>query len=305
MKYIDNLIPKKIKVLPDYFKGNVSSQPVAKRPSVVSILTVIIAFIFAVSIFGKFSILLLYLSILIICTKAAKIWIERIGHFILTPVIRFGLCLIIFLLSIPTWLYFQNQEVVKQSFLQAERKRKIEITTDSLKRDSARRDTLSDLLAKSQIKKEHVGLLILDSASKYAVSFSEKASVEQSRKAIIVTIAKKMIRDLKYRTAIEFLSTGITQYPEDTELKVARARCYVKVGSIHLAVKDLSSAKEGGDITAGKLYNKINPIRRRIAYTVTRCCDGSTSSASGRGACSWHGGVCNWNDPVYEEYRRY
>lgn len=30
------------------------------------------------------------------------------------------------------------------------------------------------------------------------------------------------------------------------------------------------------------------------------CCDGTTSSATGRGACSWHGGVCNW---LYD-YRR-
>ena len=31
------------------------------------------------------------------------------------------------------------------------------------------------------------------------------------------------------------------------------------------------------------------------------CCDGTTSSATGRGACSWHGGVCRW---IYD-YEKY
>src|SRR5690606_41486298 len=89
------------------------------------------------------------------------------------------------------------------------------------------------------------------------------------------------------------------------ELLYSRALCYSKSGQTADAVRDCRKAMKLGNKEANKLHEKINPIKKRIAYYVTRCCDGTTSNAKGRGACSHHGGVCNWNEPVYEEYRKY
>jgi hypothetical protein len=93
--------------------------------------------------------------------------------------------------------------------------------------------------------------------------------------------------------------------PTKPKLLYERAVCYIKLRKVQLAVDDLNSAKENGFEKAEKLYEKVNPLRKRVAYYITLCADGSTSSATGRGACSWHGGVAEWNHPVYEEYRKY
>lgn len=60
-----------------------------------------------------------------------------------------------------------------------------------------------------------------------------------------------------------------------------------------------------GSTEAEKSYNKFNPLRKKVISYTTRCCDGTSSSSKGRGTCSHHGGVCNWNEPIYEEYRQY
>lgn len=85
----------------------------------------------------------------------------------------------------------------------------------------------------------------------------------------------------------------------------SRALCYKKLKDKRSAIADLKEAIQLGNTKATKVYEQLNPLKRRILYYVTRCCDGTTSNATGRGACSHHHGVCDWNDPVYEEYRDY
>lgn len=109
----------------------------------------------------------------------------------------------------------------------------------------------------------------------------------------------------KYSKAIEAYTSVIDASYDWKNTLYKRAICYNKLGEKQNAVTDLKKASELGNKEAEELHDKINPVRKRVAYYVTRCCDGSTSSATGRGACSHHGGVCNWNDPVYEEYRKY
>lgn len=84
-----------------------------------------------------------------------------------------------------------------------------------------------------------------------------------------------------------------------------RAICYNKQGKIQESVNDLKESIALGNQDAEIMHNKINPIKKRVSYYITRCCDGTTSNATGRGACSHHDGVCDWNEPVYEEYRKY
>ena len=57
---------------------------------------------------------------------------------------------------------------------------------------------------------------------------------------------------------------------------------------------------ELGNKNACKEYRELTA---RIRYRKkSRCCDGTTSSALGQGACSHHGGVCRIVNIPYKEY---
>ncbi len=171
-----------------------------------------------------------------------------------------------------------------------ETKRKEGLRLDSLKFYS----TIADSMYNS--KKIKDAITYIDSALKYALH--EKGELN-SRKG------NWLLERKRYDEALMCFTISIeTDYDLKT-IYYQRALCYEKKREHQLAVNDLNEAIKLGNKDANKLYEKINPERKRIAYYVTRCCDGSTSNATGRGACSHHGGVCNWNDPVYETYRKY
>jgi tetratricopeptide (TPR) repeat protein len=154
---------------------------------------------------------------------------------------------------------------------------------------------LSDSLElKHQWKKAifHLDSALLISSSKGKDSLFEKR-------------AALHFRAHQYELAIVDYTNLIDRSVNYAENLYQRALCYQKQNEIQLAVNDLKEAIELGHEEAETLHEKINPERKRIAYYVTRCRDGSTSNASGRGACSHHGGVKNWNEPVYETYRKY
>lgn len=79
------------------------------------------------------------------------------------------------------------------------------------------------------------------------------------------------------------------------------------LGVSYLNVKNKSKAKsyfkqsmELGNKNSCKEYREITA---RVKYFKrSRCCDGTTSSALGRGACSHHGGVCKLENVPYKEY---
>lgn len=117
--------------------------------------------------------------------------------------------------------------------------------------------------------------------------------------------AEEFVRSGKSKEAINIYSKLLAGNPSNATYLYKRAKCYVTIGRTKEAVKDLRISIDLGDKPSALFHDKINPIKKRIAYYVTRCCDGTTSDAKGQGACSHHGGVCDWNDPVYEEYREY
>lgn len=134
-----------------------------------------------------------------------------------------------------------------------------------------------------------------------AVTFSN----ESSKDSIIEKRAFLHFKAKNYDLAIVDYSTLIQRFINYDINLYHRALCYQKKKNTQLAVNDLKEAILWGNEDAEKLHEKINPIRKRVSYYVTRCWDGSTSNAKGRGACSHHGGVKNWNEPVYETYRKY
>ncbi len=136
----------------------------------------------------------------------------------------------------------------------------------------------------------------LDSALQYAET--ESGSLNYIKGGYLF-----VLRD--YKNAIEPYQCAIDKgYKKDTCF-YQKALCYQKLRDLPSTVDQLREAIKLGNNQANELHEQINPERKRVAYYVTRCCDGSTSSAKGRGACSHHGGVCNWNDPEYETYRKY
>ena len=95
-------------------------------------------------------------------------------------------------------------------------------------------------------------------------------------------------------------------------LKIEVAKCYKLFGDKLLskgqkedAIIQYSIAAHKGNNSAKLKYERLNPVIQEIIGYRTKCCDGSYSDARSEGACSHHGGVCDWNEPIYKEHRKY
>jgi tetratricopeptide (TPR) repeat protein len=136
------------------------------------------------------------------------------------------------------------------------------------------------------------------------VSDQQAEVVERIGKAETAKVAQD-VRAGNYGSANSELTRIIKTYGKDADALYLRAVCRNKLGKTEEAVADLKLAIDKGHGEANTLHEKINPLRKRIVGTITRCCDGTSSSATGRGACSHHRGVCDWNEPIYETSRKY
>ena len=148
-----------------------------------------------------------------------------------------------------------------------------------------------------QINQITKSVAYLDSALLYANANEEDT--------LIVKRASRLFAIRKYELALKDYTYLITATQDLVGNYYQRALCFEKLKQRQEAVSDLRKSIDLGNENALVLYERINPERRKISHYVTRCCDGSTSSAKGRGACSHHGGVCNWNDAIYVTYRKY
>lgn len=84
------------------------------------------------------------------------------------------------------------------------------------------------------------------------------------------------------------------------------SRKYLKIGDVIKSINYLKYSVLEGNPLSVKLYDSINPIKKRLIGTQIRCKDGTASHSRHRsGTCSHHGGVKDWAEPVYEEYRQY
>ena len=144
-------------------------------------------------------------------------------------------------------------------------------------------------------KKFKMALALLDSATQ---QYPESQKASYDRGIIYYSTGK-------YSEALAELNKVSGSGFSNDNLHFTKAKCYIKQGKNREAISDLKACIALGNKEAEKLYGKANPIIRKVFGYQTRCCDGSISYARGRGACSWHGGVCNWNDPIYEEHRKY
>jgi tetratricopeptide (TPR) repeat protein len=170
---------------------------------------------------------------------------------------------------------------------------------DSIRLENQRKDSITFYISKAEqftINKKYQ--LAIDSYSK-ALDFSP-----ENKNQIQFSIADLYYQLKKYNAAIDkyeelkHINFGDTVFYQ-------LALCYVGLSDKVNAVQYLRYAMNINSERANKLHDKINPIKKRIVGYTTLCCDGTTSKSKGRGACSKHGGVCNWNHPIYVEYREY
>ncbi|WP_343637080.1 hypothetical protein [Fluviicola sp.] len=150
-----------------------------------------------------------------------------------------------------------------------------------------------------------LALLELDKADLMAEKAAEKADVNLIRIEVSLAKTKQLMKKHQYNMAVDLLTSVLELDTSNTLVLYQRANCFVKIKRIEEAVKDAKKAMLLGHSDAGKLYDKINPLKKRIANYCTLCNDGTYSQATGQGACSYHGGVAKWNYPVYEISRKY
>ncbi|MFY0255346.1 tetratricopeptide repeat protein [Chitinophaga sp. 30R24] len=312
MRYIANIIPAASKVLPDYFKGNPEKiKSISTKTQWASYTIAIIFFLFA---FGT-----LYHPLLSLLAAAMGLgllpsvhrWLEKKLKFDYTTSVKLKAYVILTIpLLLLTGYYGKTDTKLAHEYFLKEEQIKREQAIAAVK-DSVRRDSLYTYISLLQHKQKQGNLsskeavAILEKSLLLAESEGEKRDVSNIKFDIDKENTLRLVKEGKYQPAVQPLTELLSQSPEDAILLYNRALCYDRLGEPEGAVRDLQLAMKAGSKEAEKYHDKINPVRKKVIGYVTRCCDGTTSSASGRGACSWHGGVCNWNDPIYETYRKY
>lgn len=124
--------------------------------------------------------------------------------------------------------------------------------------------------------------------------------------------------DYFYRSAIEnlknkkhkeviILITKAMQLGKVTDsARFVRASALLATGKQAEAVGEIQTVRNYRSVPfLSELYEKANPIIKVKTGYCARCCDGTTSTSTGKGACSHHKGVCQTGIPIYSERRKY
>jgi hypothetical protein len=271
MKYVPNLIPENAKVLPDYFNDTPNITPsVSFLKKFICTAGAVWFFMFAMACYKEPLVCVIMLVLAAGLLVPVHRWIERKLQFTFTTAIK---AVVYFILLVPFFISRgQEGEKLQQLQLIAQEKEA------SDKQEQQRLLAVQDSLFKDSLDREMA-----------------------TRKEHV----SRYMQEKRYQEAKEEIDFLLLGDEDNTTLLYQRAQCNDEMGFTKEAVQDLVLAMKLGSTEANALHEKINPERKRISGYVTACCDGSYSDAKGRGACSHHGGVCNWNEPVYEQYREF
>ncbi|WP_312332239.1 tetratricopeptide repeat protein [Sphingobacterium sp.] len=304
-RYVSGLISPSKKVFKDIFHGS-SSHKYTKTFSWWKILLsssiMLSAFVLANNLLSR----LILAAISTLFIPATESGWENLLRVKLVPKVQLFITVLLIIFSIPVSMashHFQLQKEQERALLAQAEKQKKELEA---KNEAIRKDSLHHYLKllDAPVKDIDKSLRLIDRANTFAKFSDEIDQLTNKRNKLRSTQIDLLIKHGKYSDALGKLDDLIVQ-DKNVDHYYRRAVCYQKLRQPQEAVNDLTIAIELGSTAAQRLYNTINPLRKRIIGYVTRCCDGTTSNARGRGACSWHGGVCNWNDQIYQEYRQY
>lgn len=310
MKYLPFLIPERARVLPHYFKPLPLPFTNGKKTS--RALQWVLGVLFGVLTIMSLThplLSLLWLLCGFIAFPPGHRFLEKKLRFRLTTSIKTVTLLLLFISSSFLVLHYgaKEEQAAQQQQLIADRAAQEQAVT--ARQDAQRKDTLASYLWQSrklsQSGQWDAARLQLQQAMTYAKSSEEKSEILGVVADMQINRAAGLVKAGKYKAALPLLDSAMANHNDDPQLRYNRALCYSKTGKTAEAVSDLKALMKDGNKDAEKLHDKVNPLRKRIVGYETLCCDGSTSDARGRGACSHHGGVCDWNHPVYEEYRKY
>lgn len=140
---------------------------------------------------------------------------------------------------------------------------------------------------------------------KYFQNSTEKDLVWAALTNNVFKNAKVAFHEGDYFNTIEYLTYIVDKGYKNAEVYFLLGSAYLNLDDRYNAINSFKISSQYGNSRASELYELLNPIKKRLAYYVTLCCDGTYSYSSGRGTCSWHDGVCNWKYPIYEDYREY
>jgi tetratricopeptide (TPR) repeat protein len=310
MRFVPDLIPKNRRVLPEYFRGEIYTGSTKNNSfSIIYFLGAVLFFISAIAFINHPLLTFLFGSIGIVLLPQGNRWIEKQLRFRLTSKIKLIFGAVLFVIALPLVNYYQDIDNKKAFELKVKTEKEAAEKLAEEQKEKQRKDSLNFYLQEAasleQNSKIDEALTIIYYTSNFSPTEAEQSEIDKTKNQLLATKTFALIAKGKYKAALPELTNFLNSDPNNSELLYNRALCYSKTGKIQAAVNDLQPLLQLGNEAANKLYEKINPVRKRIIGYETLCCDGTTSSARGRGACSWHGGVCNWNHPIYEESRKY
>jgi tetratricopeptide (TPR) repeat protein len=310
MRYVPKLIPEQSAVLKDYFKGSLY-KPV-KRNKTVSFISWAAGLFFLLGALGSishFPLFVLFGLLGLILIPPGHAFLEKKLRFRLTSRLKTAVCTVLFIASMPLANHYAALDQTATLQKNQQEAQTQQQATVAAQQEQQRADSFAFYLQQSSaLKKEHQpaeATRLLEHAATLAGTQPERDRVEKERTGIAAIKAIDLAQAGKYAAALEITDSLLLFDPGNIELTYNRALCNSKAGYIQEAVNDLKPLIQAGNAAAEALHEKINPVRKTVSGYITLCWDGSTSYAKGRGACSHHGGVKNWNEPVYEESRKY
>jgi tetratricopeptide (TPR) repeat protein len=236
-------------------------------------------------------------------------WIEKTFRFRFKTRIKTLFCTLLIICASPVVWYYADMDRKESESAQAKSLQEQREKEGSTRQDQLSKDSLNHYIAASDWQKKQHQLdeaaQQLQNARNFATNPQDRLLLSQKNDSIIQIRLEDQVAGGKYKSAIPQLTELILRNSTNADLLYTRALCYSHTGKISEAVQDCKAAAQLGDSKAAQLNDKINPVVKHVVGHCTRCCDGSTSAARGRGACSHHGGVCDWNSPIYEESRKY
>ncbi len=284
--YVPNLIAARHRVLPDYFKESPGNKG-NSTPSPGSFLWNMLAIAVMVAALSTWGTHLGFSFSLLTFAFCFSDWgrrmLEQKLEFHFTSSLKAGLWGVTLLLSVLTGFQYKGRIDLANEKLRLEAVEKQKAEAEFNRRETLRIDSLRGYLslAEASLKKGSYAkaIRLYNHSARFATT-NESADQRRLHEGLAISY----VRIKAYQSAIEHYN-GLSSLND--EQMYQRALCYLRLGRKSEALSDLARAADAGNKTAAKLYEKENPLLRKVLYYQTVCCDGSysPSNAKGRGAC--------------------
>jgi len=144
------------------------------------------------------------------------------------------------------------------------------------------------------------GLLKMGESNQSTETLKKLVKEIPSSKRAYKILGESYANKSRNREAITFFKRYLEYDTLNLKVYTAIGLCYMNLNQKTYAKKYFKIAADGGDKEACSHLRELTAKTRY--YTQTKCCDGTTSSSTGRGTCSHHGGVCGTTYLPYKKY---